>query len=462
MRPRRRPLHGLLLGLLASAAQAAEGGVEQARRLLDQQRWGEAVTAYEQLTASSPEQADLWYALARARAGAGEADGAIGALTNAIDRGWEDRRHLEQDDDLAAVRSHRDFPTLILLINERQRQRARAALAKLERKHGAGLHYSIDDDERLILAVALDDRSLAELRQRLRAQAEALRELFTLPPQRYLTVVIPQRWANPRVTGHFYPPGFLDAQSIGATLRHEFTHALHFADQQARGQVHPVWMMEGLAKLYEHARFADGTTTFAFGVDLHQLQREVAAGKVHSFARLLALEHRQFTSQHYDQAGAMFMHLHQAGLLKRFYTAYVADQQRDPSGRAAYEATWGAPLERIQEDWVRWILAQPLPVPLPSADSGRPSLGCAFTQRPAGLEISHLADGGPAAQAGLLVGDLVIAADGQRVVDQQDLIPAVFMRRIGEALALTVRRADGDHTMTVTIARGADPAPVTP
>jgi tetratricopeptide (TPR) repeat protein len=447
-----------MLGLLAgAAAYAAENTAEQAGLLLDQQRWGEAATAYEQLAGATPEKSEVWYALARARARIGDTDGAMAALRTAIDRGWEDRRRLEQEDDLLALRSHSDFPALAHLITAGQRQRASAALTRLQRKHGDGLNYTIDDEERLVFAVALDERSYAELRERLRAQSDALRELFTLPPQRYLTVVIPRRWANPRVTGHFHPPGFLDAQTMGATLRHEFTHALHFADQEARGQTHPVWMMEGLAKLYEHARFADGSATFAFGVDLFGLQAEVAAGRVHSFARLLALEQRQFTSQHYGQAGAMFMQLQKAGLLQRFYRTYVADQRRDPSGRAAYEATWSASLERIQEEWVRWVLAQPVPVPVPTAGSGRPSLGCLFTQRPDGLEISRLADEGPAAQAGLLVGDVVVAAAGRRIIDHQEVIPAVFGRRIGDTLPLTVRRATGDHTVVVTIARGAEP-----
>ena len=454
-----RPLCVLMLGLLARGAHSEELTAEQAHLLLDQQRWPEALAAYEQLSTPTQEHATVWYGLARARAQTGDADGAIAAVKNAIERGWEDRRRLEQEADFAALRNHSGFPALITLIAERQQQRARTALAKLQRKHGEGLHYAIDDDERVIFAVALGEQSVADLRQRLRAQATALRELFTRPPQRYLTVVIPQRWANPRVTGHFYPPAFLDAQTIGATLRHEFTHALHFADQQALGQAHPVWMMEGLAKLYEHARFSEAGTTLAFTADLFELQQQVSAGKVHPFAQLLALEHRQFTSRHYDQAGAMFMQLHQAGLLKRFYDTYVADQQRDPSGRAAYEATWGAPLDQIQDDWVRWILAQPLPVPAPAADGGRPSLGCAFAQRPDGLEITQLTEGGPAAQAGLQVGDLLIAADRQRVIDQQDLVPAVFNRRIGETLPLTIRRPDGDRTVDVTIARGAVPAP---
>lgn len=457
-----RRLWGLALGLLVLGTPAEEVAADQAQRLLDQGRWSEAVVAYEQLTGADPHQADPWYALARARTRAGDVDGAITALRTAIDQGWEDRRRLEQEGDLSVLRSHRDFPALISLIAAGQQQRARAVLTRLQRKHGEGLNYTIDDEERLIFAVALDERSHAEMRERLRAQADALRELFTFTPQRYLTVVIPQRWANPRVTGHFHPPGFLDAQSMGATLRHEFTHALHFADQQARGQTHPVWMMEGLAKLYEHARFADGSTTLAFGADLFELQAEVAAGKVHSFARLLALEHRQFTSRHYDQAGAMFMHLHHAGLLERFYQAYVTGYGRDPSGQAAYESTWGAPLDHIQEVWVRWVLAQPLPVPVPTAESGRPSLGCTLTQRPHGLEISQVSEGGPVAQAGLLDGDVVVAADGRRVIDHHDFIPVIFAHRIGGSLSLTIRRADGDHTVVVVIARGADAVPATP
>src|SRR5690606_4633408 len=43
----------------------------------------------------------------------------------------------------------------------------------------------------------------------------------------------------------------LVTQDLGGTLRHEFWHVLHWRDQRRRGQLHPIWIMEGLCSLVE-------------------------------------------------------------------------------------------------------------------------------------------------------------------------------------------------------------------
>ncbi|NIM60902.1 MAG: hypothetical protein GTO30_04390, partial [Acidobacteria bacterium] len=42
----------------------------------------------------------------------------------------------------------------------------------------------------------------------------------------------------------------LIARDIGASLRHELTHAYHYADMDRLGQRHPLWVQEGIATLY--------------------------------------------------------------------------------------------------------------------------------------------------------------------------------------------------------------------
>src|SRR5687767_3002605 len=118
MRPGVRPLWSLTLVLLMCAAYSEDDAADQARLLLDQQRWPEALAAYEHLAITAPEQAAVWYDLARTRARTGDTAGAITALKSAIGRGWEDARLLEQEGDLATLRGHEDYPALISLIGE--------------------------------------------------------------------------------------------------------------------------------------------------------------------------------------------------------------------------------------------------------------------------------------------------------------------------------------------------------
>jgi hypothetical protein len=456
-------LLALVLGAIArspaeEAAVAASTPAAQAERSLADGRWSDAAVILERLVVDEADDPAHWYALARARSRLGDPAGAMAALTGAIDRGWKARHLLASAVDLDPLRQVEGFAALPERI---ARHQARVALKKLERKHGPGLTYEIDDQERMIFATALDERSRAELRQRLKAQARVMRlGLFTHPPDHYLTVVIPARWANPRVTGHFYPPAFIDAATMGSSLRHEFTHALHYADQLARDQRHPVWLMEGLATLYEDVDIGDGVAEPRLVHGLWRLQAEVAAGKVHPFATILALEHRAFTSRHYAQAGAMLMQLHQAGLLAGFYQACTTTYAQDPSGRLAMEQVWAKPLEEIQRHWAEWVLALPPALPLPSGP--RPSLGCSFLQRPDGVQIDGIAEDGPAARAGLLSGDVIVAAGGARIIDEQDLVPVVFTRAIGDGLEVEFRRGTTYRQGYLVIGRGSEQPPSAP
>ncbi len=343
--------------------------------------------------------------------------------------------------------------------NQHRHEQMQAAVDKLRRKHKETLTYDLDDERGLILATALDERGRREARERVVALVEALRGgLFRQATNRLLTVVIPARWANPRVTGHFYPPAYVDAANIGSTLRHEITHAVHYADQRARGQEHPVWLMEGLARLHEDATVADGVVTPCLTHRMVELQAELAAGRIHPFPVLLALEHRAFTSRHYAQAGGMLLYLSMNGHLQRFYDLYTAGHAQDASGRVALEAVCGKPLAEIQQDWLAWALALPPALPLPN--DGRPSLGASFIPFADGMRIDQLAAAGPAAQAGLLAGDVLITVDGVRIITEDDLIPVVFTHPIGASLTLEFRRGGSYLTTRVTIGRGITaPAP---
>ncbi len=63
--------------------------------------------------------------------------------------------------------------------------------------------------------------------------------------------------------------------------------------------------------------------------------------------------------------------------------------------------------------------------------------------------------GGPAEEAGVEPGDVILAIDGERIADGSDLIVTLRAREIGEKVELLVRSQDGDErTLTMTL-RGA-------
>jgi S1-C subfamily serine protease len=59
----------------------------------------------------------------------------------------------------------------------------------------------------------------------------------------------------------------------------------------------------------------------------------------------------------------------------------------------------------------------------------------------AGIRVVSVAPGGPAAQAGLRPGDVIVAAGGQPIEGASQLVSAVERTGVGSALVLTVSRA---------------------
>ncbi len=73
------------------------------------------------------------------------------------------------------------------------------------------------------------------------------------------------------------------------------------------------------------------------------------------------------------------------------------------------------------------------PAPLPAALAER-------VGRPAGLRVAEVVPGGPADQAGLRAGDLLVSAGGRPVSTAQDLQRLMFADAIGRPMAITVMR----------------------
>jgi putative serine protease PepD len=73
-----------------------------------------------------------------------------------------------------------------------------------------------------------------------------------------------------------------------------------------------------------------------------------------------------------------------------------------------------------------------------------------------GAQITTIVKGSPAARAGLKVGDVVTAFDGQAITSAEDLTAAVFRAKSGETVTVTIRR-DG-ATKHVSLTLGVQPA----
>ena len=105
-------------------------------------------------------------------------------------------------------------------------------------------------------------------------------------------------------------------------------------------------------------------------------------------------------------------------------------------------------------------------VRLPSLNvtAADPNVGKQLGVKSQGVLVQAVPSGGEAAKAGLLAtrrglggivaGDVIVEADGRRVVTEGDLVAAVEAHQVGESVVLKVRRGRGRRR---TGRRGGDP-----
>ena len=92
-----------------------------------------------------------------------------------------------------------------------------------------------------------------------------------------------------------------------------------------------------------------------------------------------------------------------------------------------------------------WIGVEGEPL---TAESAR----LAGLDRPGGLLVTAVADGSPAAQAGIKVGDVLRSVDGKEVADGGQLRYSIATEGVGKALDVVVYRAGAPRTLSVTLA----------
>jgi dienelactone hydrolase len=98
----RRTLQGLLVG-----------SFEQASNLSAQKKYAAAATLFEVATEIKPDNADLLYSLASARAASGDKAKALDALAKALANGFTDFTRIEQDENFSALRQNTRFGKII-------------------------------------------------------------------------------------------------------------------------------------------------------------------------------------------------------------------------------------------------------------------------------------------------------------------------------------------------------------
>lgn len=398
----------------------------------------------------------LWYNLACAQSRLGELDNALASLERAIAAGFGSFAHMDHDEDLSAVRQAKGYADLLKRRDTLVRLRAEKMLAALKKQYGDQYICEVEESCKLVLATNIDRHSLDALKDRLQEQAEALwNDLFHFHFEQYVTVVIsktdPQKMSG--VGGYYdHARRILTAKTVGMTVTHEFTHALHLADQDGLGQRHPIWIAEGLATLFESSEVEDEHITPRPNHRLNYLQALASRGKTLPWREFFTLTGEKFMQQStiaYPQGRYIMMYLFEKGKLRKWYTQYVSDYENDPTGARAMEAVFEKKLPEVEADWLAWL--RQLKAPPYSLPPSHAVIGVAVQQQTDGIGISRVLPDSGAAKAGLQAGDTIYRIDGRDVLDGDDLVMLVDGHEAGDSLEIEYRRQGQTGKVSVVL-----------
>jgi len=380
---------------------AAEHSVDASRRhiiaLLHAKNWPTAAAAIDAHLSLHPDDAVMHYNAACARAQLGALESAERALLDAIRAGFDDWSAIVRDGDLTPLHPRPMYRAILAA-----RDAADGALASkradewLARLDGSPAPYRhvVSASLRLDFVTAMDDDALAAVAEEARAMFDLLAPLIMREmPARRVTVVLlepaeaafalPTRYAHGR-----YAPGRRELVARAdrpASLRHELVHVLHHDLMDAQRRTHAPWVIEGLAALFEDFRIAtDGDAVFLANAR-HGIARSLAlSARWTAWDEFIALDGESFDAQahvHYAVARSIFEFIDAEASLACFIDAYVNGFDDDPTGAAALEAMFGAPLRDVEARWAAWVAAREVEaapgeaivlVPTPSAPSGPP------------------------------------------------------------------------------------------
>lgn len=441
----------------------------QALKLLQEKKYAEAIALYHKILDAAPDDATSIYNLACGYALTNEKEKAVAALRRSLEAGFIKFGHIEVDPDWDGMR---DDPGFKKLMAERAKFVESGVALSVERVHkalaGRGIepkaYKTLHDKERnFVYMHTRSDADLAEIRKSLEQYGEwQWKNLLQNRPQDpiYIVLLSPSdtRKVFPGGAGGFFNAGSnvllcgdIPAWKLTRTsvVMHEFTHALHHADMAARRQSHPIWLVEGLATLFETAQLEAGQIVPLHSQRLGVIQSAIRAKRHIPWANLMAMNHPQFMQQAiiaYAQARYMLFYMLEKGLLKKFYDEYTEKESYadDKSALRTVEVVFGKPIGEVERDWRQWVLAQKVP-PVPF-------LGIRTKEEAQKLLVEDVTAKSPADKAGIRKGDVVAAVDGQAITNQGALLEAIGAKSVGEELVVQVIREGKPLDLKVKLA----------
>ena len=435
-------------------------------------KYTEAITRYSRILSWQPNDRLALYNMACAQSLSGNKDKALDFLVRSAEAGFVDFDHIERDPDLDGLRKEGRYKELFARREELVQKAMNRAVARIskqlrKRKIDIGAYTTVFDTERnFVYLHARDEEDLKLIRKGLEEYAEyQWKHLFQNKPGEPMYIILLTQKDTPKILGraggvymnraNALMCGDIPAYKLmkASVIIHEFTHALHFADQRVRRQQHPIWLVEGLATLFESSGSGDQKFVPHHNQRLAVLQNYVRSNRTLPWTAIVKLSHSAFMRRAglcYAQARYMLYYIYEKGLLKKFYDEYTdaAGYRGDTTAQEAFEVVFGKPMAAVESDWKEWVLKQTVP-PIPF-------LGIRSRMKGKRVVVTNVVINSGAEKAGLKKGDVIVALDDTELHSRNDLIEAIGKRGVGDEVDMVIRR--GDEELRISALLGPRPS----
>ncbi|MEX2219627.1 MAG: PDZ domain-containing protein [Phycisphaerales bacterium] len=465
---------------------------EKAFEAIRERDWAEAERLMLENLRLEPGNFVILYNLACMRSRQGDAEGGIDYLKKAIEAGFVDIHRLRTDPDLGGLRDHGTYAVIVegwpRILGAHLEANLKHAGRIFDGRTGA---YATTREEKMRVAImsAMDPVSTDAAREDLARLYEwglanvfpDLAEEGKAEHDPWAVVVLPtqrdfRKWALATygadaiaglsgIGGHYdHDQKRLVAMDLGATLRHEFFHVLHWRSCTRLGQMHPIWIQEGLCSLVEDYELGSPPSAASLrpvaSWRSNMVKRLASGGRLPTLKQLTSMPRGRFTEvnplANYGLARTFFLYLHDQGKLKDWYAHYTTHYREDPSGLKSIEAVLGKASTEIDRDYRAWV--RKLPEVAEQTRPGNVGIGADVEtgdgDGPVIVAIPRVRGrASPAQTAGLRVRDVITAVNSQPTRDLHELVRVLGQFKAGDEVEVAYRRGKVHSTTRVVLER---------
>jgi len=242
------------------------------------------------------------------------------------------------------------------------------------------------------------------------------------------------------------------SDSGDTVLKHESVHLYHLEYAKKNGLPQALWVIEGLATLFENASLESGTVKPPPANRAEEARRLYCFNALPKLTDFLAQDFSAFyqnPAENYSLASCFLNFIYKKDCLEKFLQEYYVTCKDDKSGVKALEKVFGKTINAIETDFYGFLSTLPRVPDLPPA--GAPFLGIETQESDKRVHIVKVIRNSPANKAGLKPNDILVSLGGVYVKTLGNLKTALASYKSGDKLKLVFLRDgsifEGDVTL---------------